>query len=102
MRLVFSFRPQFCKLRVFFQNLRNAAAVDQPLVVKCGGGLYPFSSSAGRFFHQRKPPPLDVELVLNPLFAQTADGDVTTDLRLFWLCLRNQRRKSAAVAAAKN
>src|SRR5262249_11473824 len=66
------------------------------------GGLYPISYFARRFFHQRKTPPLDVEHVLKPRFDPTADGDVTTDLRLFWLCLRNQRRKSAAVAAAKN
>src|SRR5215468_9527011 len=95
MRLILSLRPKFCELRLFFQNLRNAAALNQPLVIKSGGAFYSISHVAWRFSHQSKTPPLDVEHVLEPCFDPAANRDVATHLLLFGIRFGNQRRESA-------
>src|SRR5207249_11652187 len=102
MRLILSLRPKFCKFGLFFQNLWNVAAVDQPLIRKCRRAFYSVGDFARRFFHQSKTTAFDVEHVLEPRCGPTADGDVAADLRLSGLRFRNQRRESAAVAAAEN
>src|SRR5205814_8754968 len=100
MRLILSLRPKFCKFGLFFQNLWNAAAVDQPLIIKCRRAFYSVDDFARRFFHQSNTTPLDVEHVLKPRCGPTAYRDVAADLRLYGLRLRHQRRESASVARA--
>src|ERR1044072_6076896 len=99
---VFPFRPQFCQCRFFRQNIGTAAPLDQPLIIKCGGALYPIGHFAWRFFHQSETSSLNVQHVFEPCFDPAAKRHISEDLSLLRVGFRNQRCESAAVAAAEH